>query len=133
MKDIEIKAEDIHIAGYSSKPISSWAIEKPKGIKIFHKPSGLTAVCDKHVSQHMNKFGCLEILRKDLASLEDNEPEPVTFYIGEIVLVNKYWLGRVAVLRDEDTGYMGIKPIEPNNKEEVYYPPEDISKYTQGQ
>ena len=38
----------------------------PKGIKITHKPTGVSAECDKHRSQHLNKAEAEKMLSDEL-------------------------------------------------------------------
>jgi protein subunit release factor A len=45
------------------------------GVRLVHRPTGISAICRDERSQHLNKLRCLEILRKKLARLNE-KPKP---------------------------------------------------------
>jgi ribosome-associated protein len=45
------------------------------GVRLVHRPTGITAICRDERSQHLNKMRCLEILRGKIARLNE-KPRP---------------------------------------------------------
>ena len=45
------------------------------GVRLVHRPTGITVVCRDERSQHLNKQRCLDTLRKRLAKLYE-KPKP---------------------------------------------------------
>ena len=45
------------------------------GVRLVHRPTGITVVCRDERSQHRNKLHCLEILERKLAKLHE-KPKP---------------------------------------------------------
>ena len=45
------------------------------GVRLVHRPTGITAICRDERSQHLNKLRCLEILERKLAKLHE-KPKP---------------------------------------------------------
>jgi ribosome-associated protein len=45
------------------------------GVRLVHRPTGVTVVCRSGRSQHLNKLRCCEILEKKLAKLSE-KPRP---------------------------------------------------------
>lgn len=69
---MDIQPKDLIVMEFSSKPQSNW-VNKPKtGIRIHHKPSGLTVECEDQRSQHRNKAICLADLKEQLTNYTEN-------------------------------------------------------------
>ena len=65
-----IKPEDIIVSVFQDGYVSPWIPKPLKGIRIYHKPSGITVSCDIERSQHKNKEICLRELASQLMLLE---------------------------------------------------------------
>lgn len=53
--------------------VGGWNIKEPRGIAVFHKPTGQQFSCEDHRSQHKNRAACLDMLEEYLQSLPSQE------------------------------------------------------------
>lgn len=81
----QIKPEDLIIQTYSEQPLSSWVAHTDKGIKLYHKPSGIEVAMDNHRSQHKNRNEAIVILRDLLTEFKEGDIVVTEYGIGEVL------------------------------------------------
>lgn len=82
-----IEPKDIVVCTWSSKPTTGFGTSSAQGIKIVHKPSGITVTCDTHRGQHKNRSECLRNLEAQLKywkAAVDNKTEATSNELLEI-------------------------------------------------
>lgn len=73
---------DCAISSYHQKPVGSWSMKEPTGIRIIHIPTGKIAECHSERSAHKNREFCIRKLEemldcKQRNSGQDNEGDTI--------------------------------------------------------
>lgn len=68
---MSLEPKDLLINPYNTSK-SGW-VENYKGIRLYHKPTGIEIVCEKYNSQHRNKAECLRLLEEELCYLQKED------------------------------------------------------------
>ncbi|GAB6071536.1 hypothetical protein JCM30760_26340 [Thiomicrorhabdus hydrogeniphila] len=66
---IEINPQDITVELFSSKKRGAWSVEKDKGVRITHLPSGIRVETEEFRSQHRNRAKAMLMLQEALENL----------------------------------------------------------------
>lgn len=82
---VELLPEDLIVQHLLPANIGGWSIGVSKGIKVYHKPSGLEVSYDKHSSQHRNRKECTLILQDLLTKFDAGDIVYTSLGLGEYV------------------------------------------------
>ena len=68
---MDIDYKYLVISEWSSKPQSGFSPQTPRGIKVTHTPTGLSAECDNERSQCLNRDNAVRLIEDKLQALEE--------------------------------------------------------------
>lgn len=113
--DAAVDGRDLEITMWPD-PTPSFKVGFPKGIKIKHKPTGLTVICDHLRSQHMNRDAAIRAISAALtqlkASPEAGNPVSVEYDGPQFVeLAKSHGLGEDFGHAYEYSGEMLVMPV----------------------
>lgn len=74
----EIQPDDLTIETWPPSPKTGMIFGTSKGVKLTHRPTGVSVTCDSERSQHLNRGKAYEQLRAALASKPAGEQKPVS-------------------------------------------------------
>lgn len=65
-KAVELNSADLLVESWPPDP-GGMRVYMPRGVKITHKPTGITATCDVLRSQHANRHEALRVITAHLS------------------------------------------------------------------
>lgn len=77
MSIVELDPKDLEITTFDSKQRGGFSFREPKGIKVLHKPTGITVEEESHRNQHNNRELALNKLCELISVFHRNPVVPV--------------------------------------------------------